>query len=594
MFWISGVFRRCVLFRWPVKSGLWCMLWGLVMACVISAGPVTVNWGIQEWTSATHVRIPLKISVCSNWKIYGPVLKDTDVGQPTTLTWDQSTNIWHVDAHWPDYDFTRVINNVSELGDWSQEEVDSRMQSLITVNLDVSLKERSPACIKMVVRGLACSKVCQPFDIALPDLNLTPPAMTWFDWWFMLGCAFLGGLILNIMPCVLPVLALKLKGLTQQGPDMFRSICLVTTGGIITGFWGLAALTILVKTVFQQQVGWGMHLQNPYFVACMIIIMMLGGFGLLGLFHVNTPQWAGALLAPAQRRSAYTQAFLSGLVAVLLATPCSAPFLGTALGFALTGQGIEIIVFYTAIALGFALPYVLGLIFPIHKILPRPGQWMVTFEKILGFCLMLSAGWFVATSLAGLLGLPWDKVALGLWTVWLVLPFVAGIRVISSSPKMYKAVVYAIPGIFSILLLILPALPGPIEHPISMQDGSVWWQAFSSETLESGLMQGKTVVVDITGMGCALCMVNKSVFKHQGVQERLQRPNVLCLRGDFTRGDPALMMFLRKYGRSAIPFNMVINAKHPKGVVLSERLTREELLGAMAFVENPTETPSVK
>jgi suppressor for copper-sensitivity B len=309
---------------------------------------------------------------------------------------------------------------------------------------------------------------------------------------------------------------------------------------------------------------------------------------------VNTPQWAGALLAPAQRRSAYTQAFLSGLVAVLLATPCSAPFLGTALGFALTGQGIEIIVFYTAIAVGFALPYVLGLIFPIHKILPRPGQWMVTFEKILGFCLMVSAGWFVATSLAGLLGLPWDKVALGLWAVWLVLPFVAGMGVISSNPRVYKGVVYGIPGLFSLVFLILPALPGPIQHPISMQDGAISWQAFSSKTLESALKKGKTVVVDITGMGCALCMVNKSVFKHSTVQQRLKQPNILCLRGDFTRGDSALMMFLRKYGRSAIPFNMVISANHPKGVVLSERLTREELLDAVAFVENPAENLPLK
>jgi suppressor for copper-sensitivity B len=202
---------------------------------------------------------------------------------------------------------------------------------------------------------------------------------------------------------------------------------------------------------------------------------------------------------------------------------------------------------------------------------------------------MLSAGWFVTTSLAGLLGLPWDKVALGLWAVWLVLPFVAGSRAISSNATVYKVVVYVIPGVLSLLFLILPALPGPIEHPISMQDGAISWQAFSSDILESGLRQGKTVVVDITGMGCALCMVNKSVLKHHRVQERLQRPNVLCLRGDFTRGDPALMVFLRKYGRSAIPFNMVISANHPKGVVLSERLTQEELLDAVAFVENPAE-----
>ncbi|MBM3632065.1 MAG: hypothetical protein FJX00_03745 [Alphaproteobacteria bacterium] len=108
------------------------------------------------------------------------------------------------------------------------------------------------------------------------------------------------------------------------------------------------------------------------------------------------------------------------------------------------------------------------------------------------------------------------------------------------------------------------------------------------------MRQGKTVVVDITGMGCALCMVNKSVLTHHRVQERLQRPNVLCLRGDFTRGDPALMVFLRKYGRSAIPFNMVISATHPKGVVLSERLTQEELLDAVDFVENPSENLPLK
>ena len=147
---------------------------------------------------------------------------------------------------------------------------------------------------------------------------------------------------------------------------------------------------------------------------------------------------------------------------------------------------------------------------------------------------------------------------------------------------------YGFPVLFSVLLLILPALPGPIEHPISMQDGGISWEVFSAKRLESALRQGKTVVVDMTGMGCALCMVNKSVFQHPTIQNLLQRTNTLGLRGDFTRGDPVLMMFLRKYGRSAIPFNLVIHSNHPKGVVLSEHLSVTELKEAIHFVENPS------
>jgi suppressor for copper-sensitivity B len=540
------------------------------------AGPVSVQWGNPVWTSATHVRMPLVIQVDSGWKIYGPNLNADDVGQPTTLTWGKSSNVWHVDAHWP----APVV--------WkNQDQTASVYHKTIMINLDIALKDRSSAKIKMVVHGLACSKVCRPFEIALPDYTLNPPKLTWSSWWSMLGLAFLGGLVLNIMPCVLPVLALKLKSLTQKGRGALRMVCALTAGGIVVGFWILAALTIVLKTAFQQQVGWGMHLQNPYFVSVMVILMMFGGCGLLGVFHINTPQWAGALLAPGRERSVFIQAFLSGLVAVLLATPCSAPFLGTALGFALTGQGIEIVVFYTAIALGFALPYLLGMILPIDKILPRPGAWMVTFEKFLGFFLMVSAGWFVSTSLGGLLGVPWDKVALGIWGVWMVLPMLARIRGLAQWPRTYYALVYGVPLVFSVGLMILPALPGPVVHPISMQDGTISWEVFSTKSLEKAISDGKIVLVDLTGMACPLCIVNKSVFKNPKVQQVLTQSKVVCLRGDFTRADPTLMMFLRKYGRSAIPFNLVIGAKYPKGVILSESLSISEVLDAIKFVQDP-------
>ncbi len=551
---------------------------GAVHATHKNQSVVRAQWGKAIWKSATHVRIPLTMHIQDDWKICGPYLDTKIVGQPTIISWGQSTNVWHIDAHWPTASLVPTSGGSLPV-----------YQKTFVIDMDVALKDRSPAQIKLVVQGLACSTVCQPFEIALPRCDLTPPAVDWSSWWSMLGLAFLGGVVLNIMPCVLPVLALKLKSLTQKGSGTLRTVCAVTAGGIVTGFWMLAALTIVVKSIFQQQVGWGMHLQNPYFVTVMVILMMFGGMGLMGIFHINTPRWASAVISPGKGRSVYTQSFISGLVAVLLATPCSAPFLGTALGFALTGQGIEIFVFYTAIALGFALPYLLGLIFPIDKILPKPGTWMVTFEKILGFFLMLSAGWFVSNSLGGLLGVPWDKLALILWAVWMVLPLLAHISKVHKHPRLYAILFYGIPVVFAAAMVIFPALPGPVEHPISMQDGDIVWEKFSTQRLDSALREHKVVVVDLTGMACALCIVNKSVFHSEAVQKVLTQKKIVCLRGDLTRMNAKLMMFLRKYGRSAIPFNLVISALHPEGIVLSENLTISSLLRAVEAVQKGEE-----
>jgi thiol:disulfide interchange protein len=206
----------------------------------------------------------------------------------------------------------------------------------------------------------------------------------------------------------------------------------------------------------------------------------------------------------------------------------------------------------------------------------------VTFEKILGFLLMVSAGWFVGTSLAGLLGVPWDRVALGIWLVWMILPLVATSKGVMGRPMVYWTVIYALPIGCAVALMVLPALPGPVEHPISMKDGAISWHVFSAKALEAHINQGKIVVVDFTGMGCPLCMVNKAVFKNERVQNLLTQKNVVCLRGDFTRAPESLMVFLRKYGRSAIPFNLIISAQCPKGIVLSERLTLTEMLEALA------------
>ena len=158
---------------------------------------VSAHWGKALWNSATHVRIPLVVRIQEGWKICGPHLDPNTVGQPTSISWGQSTNIWHIDAHWPKP--MRLPAPGGHLPVYHE---------TFVIDMDVALKDRSPAKIKLVIQGLACSQVCQPFEIDLPGYDLTPPVMDWSSWWSMLGLAFLGGMVLNIMPCVLPVLAL--------------------------------------------------------------------------------------------------------------------------------------------------------------------------------------------------------------------------------------------------------------------------------------------------------------------------------------------------------------------------------------------------
>jgi thiol:disulfide interchange protein len=159
------------------------------------------------------------------------------------------------------------------------------------------------------------------------------------------------------------------------------------------------------------------------------------------------------------------------------------------------------------------------------------------------------------------------------------------ISIVHRHPGVYKVLFYGIPLAFAAVMVILPALPGPVEHPIAMRDGEIVWEKFSTHRLEEALKAKKVVVVDLTGMACALCIINKSVFSNPDVQKILTQEKIVCLRGDLTRMNAKLMMFLRKYGRSAIPFNLVISAQYPNGIVLSENLTTSALLQAIDRVQ---------
>lgn len=528
-----------------------------------SKKPVSITW-----TGAKECSLEMAIDIAPGWKVYAAEKKQA-AGLPTKASWTQSSNIHHVQIDWPKPEVFPAKPDQTSVEGYKQ-----RISLPITVWLD----QQHTGVLRLKIMGLACSDLCAPFALE-QTVTLTPSASLWSTWSMMALFAFLGGAILNIMPCVLPVLALKLKGLIGPDPQRIRQSFRWTIGGIFLGFWILAGMTIFIKYVFQQHIGWGMHLRNPYFLAIMMTILMIAGCGLLGLFHIQTPAWAYRFMGHGQApRSSERTALLSGLLAVWLATPCSAPFLGSAVGFALTGRWWEMLLMFTCMAGGFALPYAVGLVAPVWRWLPKPGLWMERTERIMGGALMLSAGWFLWFGYRGLIKAPWHNWAAVLWGLWMIYPWALWTW---RQRRWYNTLIYILPLVIGALWLVFPALDGTEHYRVSMREGNIQWKTWTEEGMKQALAAGNTVVVDITGLACPLCMMNKRVFLNPNVQQRMTQANVVCFRGDFSRANPKILDYLIRHGRVAIPFNVILGPSAPKGIVLSERLTADELIDVL-------------
>jgi len=339
--------------------------------------------------------------------------------------------------------------------------------------------------------------------------------------------AFLGGLILNLMPCVLPVLGIKvLSVLSHGGKDhrihrwsIFRSF-MAAAAGIIFSFWLMAAVLIGLKSA-GETIGWGIQFQHPGFLITMIVILFVFAANMWGLFEIPLPRFVARNLPVLhEHEPTLLGHFLTGVFATLLATPCSAPFLGTAVGFALSREAVDILIVFTFMGLGLAAPYLLLAVSPrIFKYMPKPGKWMVWLKKGLSIALVATALWFT-----------------------------------------------------SVLVTV-------VTQP-TLDDG---WTKFDEALIKPAVEEGKTVVVDVTADWCLSCKANKRlVFDQQEVEDAMFVPNVLLLQADWTHADPAISAYLKEYGRAGIPFNIVYGPGAPQGIILSEWLSKEDVMRALA------------
>jgi suppressor for copper-sensitivity B len=407
----------------------------------------------------------------------------------------------------------------------------------------------------------------------------------------MIGVALLGGLLLNLMPCVLPVLSLKLLGVAGHGGGdkaHVRLSFLVSAGGVLTAFLLLAGMLAALAAA-GLALGWGIQFQQPLFLAVMALIVTLFAANLMGWFEITLPGWLGSLAsgageaagAAADRRS-LPGYFLTGMLATLLATPCSAPFVGTAVSFALSRGPADIFVIFGAMGLGLALPYLAVATFPgIAVALPRPGRWMTHLRRLLGLALAGTAVWLLSV-LAGDIGI-WGVAVLG----GLLLALALALALLHRLPERQRPLLWGAAAALGIAALALPALisSGPIAQARTQALGELagGWTAFEEARIGELVTQGRTVIVDVTADWCITCLANKTlVLDRPEMKNAFEAGRVVTMRADWTRPDEAISRYLARFGRYGIPFNVVYGPNAPEGILLPELLSRDAVLDALA------------
>lgn len=388
--------------------------------------------------------------------------------------------------------------------------------------------------------------------------------------------ALLGGLILNLMPCVFPVLAIKVVGFTRHAEDRraHRIAGFAYTGGVVVSFLALGALMLALRAA-GEQLGWGFQLQSPAVVAVLAALFTVIGLNLAGLFEFG--QFVPSGVASLEARHPAANAFLSGVLAVVIASPCTAPFMGASLGFAVGLPAAQALPVFAAIGLGMALPYLLASLVPaVARMLPRPGAWMDTFRKLMAFPMFATVAWLV-----WILGQQTGVDGAGALLALLV-ALAAVIWALTLRGRSRTFIALGAAAVFAALAVAIgPNVTRLAESaPVARADGR--WEPWDAARVDELVAQGRPVFVDFTAAWCVTCQYNKkTTLADAAVLGDLGAKNVALLRADWTRRDPAISAALAQLGRNGVPV-YVFYKKGAAPVVLSEVLGVGEVRSAIS------------
>lgn len=514
-------------------------------------------------TSSSHTGVHesllmgVQINLAEGWYIYAPQKNTSHI--PPHLEDQGSSNIDHPTLFWPPANI--ISTNGIEILVYTH-------NTLLPLIISPQNSD-APIDLNMLLEGVVCNqRLCIPYKIPLslsipqgprhptsdtikleealmasspsPKVALTASFFESFKTILIIvGSGFLGGIILNFMPCVLPVLSLKLLSLlkkksfsTIMSLKLIKIRFLMSFLGILSFFILFAILTIILN-YFGKSLGWGIQFQNSYFLGGLIIILILFSLNLWGFFEVRLPQWflnwvarKNVTFFSVEEKTAshlyefFLKDFAAGLLTAILATPCSAPFLGTALSASLTQPAFMVILIFLSIGTGLGLPYLIMMIYPefIHK-LPHSGSWMQTLKRFLSL---------------GLLGT----------ALWLSFILISPSRELSSP---------------------------------SAQGAS--WQTFNPEKLSIYINNGQSVLVNVTADWCLTCKTNKFfTFENTNVQKIFSDKNIILMQADWTHTNQDIELYLKSFKRNGIPLSVYYSSKSPQGIILPELLTPSNLI----------------
>ena len=409
--------------------------------------------------------------------------------------------------------------------------------------------------------------------------------------------ALLGGLVLNLMPCVFPVLSIKAMGLVEQAkkhPAVVRTKGLVFAAGVIGSMLCLAGVLLALRAG-GEQIGWGFQLQSPLFLTLMVYLLLAVGLNLSGVFEVGgTLAGVGDGLT---QGDGYRASFFTGVLTTLVATPCTAPFMAAAVGAALTKPPTVALCIFAALGLGLALPYLVLSFAPwMRRALPKPGAWMDTLKQIFAFPIYASAAWllWVLAQEASSLGLGAALagailIALAAWAYQKSKSGSAGSRV--------AGLVTATLGLLLAILLpvhfadVAAASPGVAKGTVQTADE---WLPYDAAQVAKLNAEGKPLLVNFTASWCLTCLVNeRNAFADSAVQEVFHSKGVTLMKGDWTNRDPAITQALTAFGRAGVPLYVVYNSKpgSTEPVVLPQILTASVVRDAFAGVPTHASAP---
>jgi thiol:disulfide interchange protein len=552
---------------------------------------VTLVSEAKKAAPAQPFRVAVKIEHGPHVHTYGKELPEDGTGQTTKLTWILPEG-WKADElPWPPvkevpstggalskgYDGTVLlpakITPAGQPGDEGAIAVKVRMlvcddKSCLPKTVEVATKVPLAAAVELDAEIAA--QIGGVLNEALPPAST--PSMTAakapaikeplpHSFAALMLFAFVGGLILNVMPCVFPVLGIKVLGVVQQAGGDRRQVVihgLVYTLGILLCFWALGGIVVAVGKT------WGFQLQSPGFLYGLTVFFLIFALNMAGMFEIG----AGAvgIGSQLQAKHGYGGSFFSGLLATVVATPCSAPFLSTALGAAVTLPMGQALVMFTMIGFGLASPFLLLSAFPkLVSALPRPGAWMESFKQAMSFLLFGTAGYLLWVLIDKVEGLPMLLLLLSLVLV------AAGCWIYGRWCLPHRKPRVRASGAFFALVAVAGGLwlgwPQPEEK----------WTPWSPERVAELRAAGTPVYIDFTAKWCVTCQFNKWVYKDDQVKELIREKKVVLLKADWTNEDARIEDALAQLGEAAIPVNVLYIPGRDKPLILEKLLTVENV-----------------